>query len=246
MELYECFSNRSWLVMLLAGGFYGLNIGITSGTATYVNTYFWEWTPSTISLFPVIAGIATIFGALFAVIITMGREKKNIVITVFILGLLIDPLPIWLRLLDDVFIIALFPSNGSDLLWWVMIVHTSIVDALRAMGFVLVISMIYDIVEDSQITTGRRDEGVFMSGPNLIQKILSGFGIFILGIVMQFIGFDGNNLSAEEVQTPIKNLVIFQSVIGPILSLAGITCLFFYNITRDKFNSAIIDLGYKD
>ena len=43
---------------------------------------------------------------------------------------------------------------------------------------------------------------------------------------MQFIGFDGNNLSAEEVQTPIKNLVIFQSVIGPILSLAGITCLF--------------------
>ena len=246
MELYECFSNRSWLVMLLAGGFYGLNIGITSGTATYVNTYFWEWTPSTISLFPVIAGIATIFGALLAVIITMGREKKNIVITVFILGLLIDPLPIWLRLLDDVFIIALFPSNGSDLLWWVMIVHTSIVDALRAMGFVLVISMIYDIVEDSQMTTGRRDEGVFMSGPNLIQKILSGFGIFILGIVMQFIGFDGNNLSAEEVQTPIKNLVIFQSVIGPILSLAGITCLFFYNITRDKFNSAIIDLGYKD
>ena len=246
MELYECFSNRSWLVMLLAGGFYGLNIGITSGTATYVNTYFWEWTPSTISLFPVIAGIATIFGALLAVIITMGREKKNIVITVFILGLLIDPLPIWLRLLEDVFIISLFPSNGSDLLWWVMIVHTSIVDALRAMGFVLVISMIYDIVEDSQITTGRRDEGVFMSGPNLIQKILSGFGIFILGIVMQFIGFDGNNLSAEEVQTPIKNLVIFQSVIGPILSFAGITCLFFYNITRDKFNSAIIDLGYKD
>ena len=40
-----------------------------------------------------------------------------------------------------------------------MIIHTSIVDALRAMGFVLVISMIYDIVEDSQINTGRRDEG---------------------------------------------------------------------------------------
>ena len=35
-ELFECFSNRSWLVMLLAGGFYGLNIGITSGTSTYI------------------------------------------------------------------------------------------------------------------------------------------------------------------------------------------------------------------
>ena len=245
-ELYECFSNKSWLVMLLAGGFYGLNIGITSGTATYVNTYFWEWTPSSISLFPVIAGIATIFGALLAVLITAGREKKNIVISVFILGLLIDPLPIWLRLLDDTFLLTLFPSNGTNLLWWVMIIHTSIVDALRAMGFVLVISMIYDIVEDSQISTGRRDEGVFMSGPNLIQKILSGFGIFILGIVMQIIGFDSNNMTTEEIQNPIKNLVIFQSVIGPVLSLAGIICLFFYNITRDKFDNTISDLGYKE
>ena len=138
------------------------------------------------------------------------------------------------------------PSNGTNLLWWVMIIHTSIVDALRAMGFVLVISMIYDIVEDSQISTGRRDEGVFMSGPNLIQKILSGFGIFILGIVMQIIGFDSSNMTTEEIQNPIKNLVIFQSVIGPVLSLAGIICLFFYNITRDKFDNTISDLGYKE
>ena len=142
------------LVMLLAGGFYGLNIGITSGTSTYVNTYFWEWTPSTISLFPVIAGAATIVGAILAIVITAGREKKNIAITVFSLGLIIDPLPIWLRLLEGIFFIDFFPPNGTDSLWWIMIIHTSIVDALRAMGFVLVISMIYDIVEDSQINTG--------------------------------------------------------------------------------------------
>ena len=85
-----------------------------------------------------------------------------------------------------------------------------------------------------------------MSGPNLIQKILSGFGIFILGIVMQIIGFDSNNMTTEEIQNPIKNLVIFQSVIGPVLSLAGIICLFFYNITRDKFDNTISDLGYKE
>ena len=232
--------------MLLAGGFYGLNIGITSGTSTYVNTYFWEWTPSTISLFPVIAGAATIIGAILAIVITAGREKKNIAITVFSLGLIIDPLPIWLRLLEGVFFIDFFPLNGTDSLWWIMIIHTSIVDALRAMGFVLVISMIYDIVEDSQIITGRRDEGVFMSGPNLIQKILSGFGIFLLGIVMQLFGFDNTNMSQIEIEQPIRELVIFQSIIGPILSLAGIFCLLFYNITREKFHRAIDDLGYRD
>ena len=106
--------------------------------------------------------------------------------------------------------------------------------------------MIYDIVEDSQINTGRRDEGVFMSGPNLIQKILSGFGIFLLGIVMQLFGFDNTNMSQTEIAQPIRELVIFQSIIGPILSLAGIFCLLFYNITREKFHRAIDDLGYRD
>ena len=161
-------------------------------------------------------------------------------------GLIIDPLPIWLRLLDGIFFIDFFPLNGTDSLWWIMIIHTSIVDALRAMGFVLVISMIYDIVEDSQINTGRRDEGVFMSGPNLIQKILSGFGIFLLGIVMQLFGFDNTNMSQTEIAQPIRELVIFQSIIGPILSLAGIFCLLLYNITREKFHRAIDHLGFRD
>ena len=104
---------------------------------------------------------------------------------------------------------------------------------LRAMGFTLVISMIYDIVENSQVTTGRRDEGIFMTGPGLIQKILSGLGIFILGLVLQYLNFDPNITSTSDSRPPINQLVLFQITVGPCLTLIGTSFLFLYNISRD-------------
>ena len=73
-------------------------------------------------------------------------------------------MPIWLRLIDSYIPFQIFPSNGTDALWWVIITFLCISYFLRTAGFILVLSMIYDVVEDGQLSTGRRDEGlVFIS-----------------------------------------------------------------------------------
>ena len=159
-EILECFSNRSWLAMLIAGSFYGLAIGISTGSSTYINKYFWQWTPDALALFPIVTGVATIFGAILATKVASGREKRNVCIAVFSINIITSPIPYFLRLLDPHTDFVLFPENGTDLIWWILISYTAFEDMLRAMGFVLVISMIFDIVEDSQIRTGRRDEGI--------------------------------------------------------------------------------------
>ena len=84
-----------------------------------------------------------------------------------------------------------------------------------------------------------------MSGPNLIQKFFWIWN-FSFRYSHATFGFDNTNMSQIEIEQPIRELVIFQSIIGPILSLAGIFCLLFYNITREKFHRAIDDLGYRD
>jgi Na+/melibiose symporter-like transporter len=245
-EILECFSNRSWLAMLISGCFYGLNIGISSGVGTYINKYFWQWTPDVLALFPLVTGIATIFGAILATSLAKGREKRNVCITVFSINILTSPIPYLLRLLDPYTELSLFPDNGSNLIWWILISYTAIEDMLRAMGFVLVISMIFDIVEDSQIKTGRRDEGIFMAGPGLIQKVLSGLGIFILGFVLQYIGFDPQTTNLQDENIPINQLVIFQIIIQPLLTLAATFCLFFYTISRNSHSGVVDELGYKN
>ena len=245
-ELLECFSNKSWLATLISGSFLGLQIGISTGVGVYINKFFWEWTPEVLALFPIVSGIGAILGAILAATIANGQEKRNVCITVFVITILTAPIPLALRLLDPYTSMTLFPENNTDLIWWILILHTGIEDLLRAMGFTLVISMIYDIVENSQINTGRRDEGIFMTGPGLIQKILSGLGIFILGLVLQYLNFDPNIATNSESKPPINELVLFQITVGPLLTLIGTSFLFLYNISRDSHHEAIGSLGYAE
>ena len=92
--------------------------------------------------------------------------------------------------------------------------------------------MIYDVVEDGQLSTGRRDEGLYLSANGFIQKIISGLGVVFVGFMLNFVGFDVKNPSIIEMQEPIYQLAYFQAILAPVLSLGSIVCLFFYNISK--------------
>ena len=243
-EVIETLSNKSWLMIFFGGCLYALFLGLNTGVGNYISIYFWEWTPSDISIFPLAGGVAAIIGAIIAVVISQGREKKNIALFALTGTVLISYIPFTLRLIDPLFDFQTFPSNGSNALWWVMISHQCITDILSVMGWVILISMVFDVVEDSQKKTGRRDEGLFLAGPGLFQKVFSGLGVFILGFVLQFLGFGNIETTIEEMKEPVNNLVLFICIVGPILNIGGLTFIYFYTITRDEYESAVKDLGY--
>ena len=243
-EVVETLSNKSWLMIFFGGCLYALFLGLNTGVGNYISIYFWEWTPSDISIFPLAGGVAAIIGAIIAVVISQGREKKNIALFALTATVLISYIPFTLRLIDPFFEAQTFPVNGSNSLWWIMISHQCITDVLSVMGWVILISMVFDVVEDSQKKTGRRDEGLFLAGPGLFQKVFSGLGVFILGFVLQFLGFGNTEASIQEMKEPVNNLVLFICIIGPILNIGGLTFIYFYTITRDEYESAVKDLGY--
>ena len=243
-EVIETLSNKSWLMIFFGGCLYALFLGLNTGVGNYISIYFWEWTPSDISIFPLAGGVSAIIGAIIAVVISQGREKKNIALFALTATVLISYIPFTLRLIDPLFEAQTFPSNGSNALWWIMISHQCITDILSVMGWVILISMVFDVVEDSQKKTGRRDEGLFLAGPGLFQKVFSGLGVFILGFVLQFLGFSNTEATIQEMKEPVDNLVLFICVVGPILNIGGLTFIYFYTITRDEYESAVKDLGY--
>ena len=244
-EVIETLSNKSWLMICFGGCLYALFLGLNTGVGNYICIYFWEWTPSDISVFPLAGGVSAIIGAIIAVVISQGREKKNIALFALSATVLISYIPFVLRLIDPLFEAQTFPSNGSNALWWIMISHQCVTDVLSVMGWVILISMVFDVVEDSQKKTGRRDEGLFLAGPGLFQKVFSGLGVFILGFVLQFLGFSNTEATIQEMKEPVNNLVLFICIIGPILNIGGLTFIYFYTITRDEYESAVKDLGYE-
>jgi Na+/melibiose symporter-like transporter len=243
-EIKETLSNRSWVVVFLAGLVFALFIGLQSGVDYYYNVYFWEWIPAQIKVFPIFQAFTAITCGLVTSIIARGRDKKKLAVKLFIFSIALGPLPVGLRLLSGVFDFPIFPANQTDALWWILLIHSNIMIMLSVTGFVLIGSMVADIVEDSQETTGRRSEGLLTAGPALAQKTMSASGVFITGVILSLIGFDVPNPTVEEMRKPMQDLALTHVVLGISFPIVSTWLISKYTITRDAHLKTLKQLGY--
>jgi len=90
-------------------------------------------------------------------------------------------------------------------------------------GAVLPNSMQADIVDFDEYTTGERKEGAYLAVWNLIRKISSSITAFVIGLVLQFTGFEPNVEQNEATQDAIRYLLALMPagcyVIGALLLL---------------------------
>ncbi len=54
---------------------------------------------------------------------------------------------------------------------------------------ILISSMTADVVEDAELRTGRRSEGLFFAGTAFIAKAVSGVGIFASSMILWLVSF---------------------------------------------------------
>ena len=104
-----------------------LFLGLNNGIANYISVYFWQWTPSDISIFP-LAGESLQLLEQLSQSQFLKEEKKNYCTFSFTGTIAISYIPYILRLVDPYFEVQTFPVNGSDALWWVMLMHLCVTD----------------------------------------------------------------------------------------------------------------------
>jgi GPH family glycoside/pentoside/hexuronide:cation symporter len=95
---------------------------------------------------------------------------------------------------------GLFPEPGSPMLLPVLLTIFAVNTACGVSAFILGAAMLSDVVEDSEVRTGKRSEGVFFAGGFFVQKLVGGLGIFVAGQILAFAQFpDG----AKPGQVPV-------------------------------------------
>ena len=67
-----------------------------------------------------------------------------------------------------------FPANGTSELLYCLMMYQFLEVTLIISTAILVDSMIADVVEQSELRTGRRSEGVFFAARNFVRKSVSG------------------------------------------------------------------------
>ena len=110
-------------------------------------------------------------------------DKKRGATLVGIAAFTIAPAPVVLRLL------GLMPENGDPTLFPIILIVLATEIALVITFSILIASMIADLVEDGEIRTTRRSEGVLFAATTFTRKAVQGFGVLAASAVLAAVNF---------------------------------------------------------
>ena len=102
---------------------------------------------------------------------------------------------------------------------------------------ILVSSMVSDIVEDSELTTKKRSEGIFFSAQGFSAKAVSGVGIFLAGLITTLAGLPTDAKPGAIDDNILINVALFFVPIYMILYLFSIYFFSLYKIDQDTHES---------
>ena len=228
-EVQLALTNRSFLVVFLAilvGGAVG---GVSGALAIYMQTYFWGLTPEDLRWF-VIAGLGAAIA--FAVIgpVQSRFDKKHILLFCLAANLFDGMFMIALRLLD------VLPANGNPLLLPLLVANTVVSAGLGTVSGIIGASMIADTLDQQELDTGRRQEGVFSAALSFSGKATSGLGVLVGGLVLQYLlafpaGARPQNIDPELV----FQLGVIGGLLVPAFNLIPIAMVRRYELTRTAY-----------
>jgi Na+/melibiose symporter-like transporter len=228
-EIFSILSNRSLLAIMASGLVSGVAGGITEALRNFMSYDFWGLTPPVIALMTVAVAPASIIGIVAAPLLSRLLDKKLTMMTVFALSVFAGVIPVSLRLL------GLLPSNGSWVIPAVLTVDLFVTVSLGITGFVIVSSMVADVVEDAAVKTGVRAEGLLFAANGLLPKFTTAFGIFVGNMMLEFVHFPQvgqGGLHATVDPAIMRHLALLQLPVGAILNMIAIGVLIFYRIDR--------------
>jgi glycoside/pentoside/hexuronide:cation symporter, GPH family len=237
-EVRASVANRSYLMILGSNLFSSTATGLAFSMGTYFYTYVWQLTSQQIAIFALVSILSAFLGSVLARLLA-GRNKRDMVVVLFISGFVLSSGPLLLRLF------GLFLPNGHPWLFPTLLLTS--VGSLSQMiaAAVIAVSMIADVVEDSQVRTGRRSEGLFFAGQTFVQKAVSGVGIFLTSLILAAVHFPtavGGKSPAVSPEVTHNLVLVYLPTVAVLYGLC-LVWLAGYRITRESHAATLKQLA---
>ncbi len=174
--------NRNFRFALGSSLAFGAATGVYSTLALYLGTYFWEFSSEQLAGLVLPTAVGTL--AAFAVLNRLGRRfEKATILWLAALGLAFNTL--WFigaRLL------GLLPANGHAILYPLILLSTFLGTFMVVCVHAISASLFADILDEHEVDTGRRQEGVFFAANAFVLKATTGLGTLLAGIAIDLAG----------------------------------------------------------
>lgn len=226
-EVFETLSNRSFIALFVASLLGAVASGVASVLSLYFMTYFWGFTDVQMGMVFLGTFVAALIGFVLAPIVsrTIGKKRGAIIVGLCAFGG--APLPILLRLID------VLPPNGTPFIFWFVTI-TNVVDVGLIICFqILFSSMVADLVEESELKTGRRSEGVFTAAVTFVRKSVQGFGVMAATVVLTLAQFPSGADVEEVSPDAVWRMGAYYVPLVLTLWMSMIAAISSYRIERD-------------
>lgn len=228
-EILETLTSKSFFALFMATILSSIATGLAMSLNLYINSYFWGFTQEQISILI----LASLVGASLAVVIapffTKQFGKRNGALIAACATLFTSPVLITLRLLG---VLEPMPVDGQSFLLPLIFIVALIEMTLIISFQVLMYSMITDLVEESEVKTKRRSEGVFFASITFSAKATQGLGIFAASLVLAFVNFPEGAEPGQVADSTVQELGMTYLIAIVGLWILRLLCVRLYKIDR--------------
>jgi GPH family glycoside/pentoside/hexuronide:cation symporter len=232
-EIGVALTNRNFVALAGSAMIFGISVGISGGLLTYFYTYFWELPSSALFILRLSAIPAGLLGVVMAPLGARLWGKKHACVGVFLLAIFSTTIPLGGRLL------GFMPPNGSPALLAILIADTMATGALGVMGFVIVTSMLADVVEEVQVKTGQRSEGLLFAADSLLRKLTTSFTVALPGLILNFVKFPAHARPGHIDPSILHHLAIIYLPITTGLTICSTSVIMFYRIDKARHEANV-------
>ena len=116
----------------------------------------------------------------------------------------------------------------------ILIVDSMATGLLSSIGFVIVTSMLADVVEEVQVKTGRRSEGVLFAADSLLRKVTTSFASAVPGLFLTLAHYPRLAKPGQVPQPVLTHLALMYLPTVTVLYLCSTGMLLLYRIDRKQ------------
>ncbi len=236
-DVLETLRGRNFAVIAASGFLHGINLGVHAGLGVYFATYFWKLTSNQLPWLLLAALPANSVAALVAPPLARRWGKKETCVGLFFVSIALGSLPLAAALLDWL------PAPGSISLLAILAVDGLLVAVIGTSGFIIVTSMVADIVEETELRTGRRSEGLLLATETFLRKLSTGVTVIVPGLLLALVGFPPHADPKTLDPLVMRHLVLISLPLRVVLGIAATSVLLLYRIDRGTHEANLAKLG---
>lgn len=202
--------------------------GVHATLTLHMTTYYWELSQAKTSAFVIWGAVGFLLGL---AILRPAHERLEKKLT-FAIGMAM--LAILGAVGPGLRELGLFPANDHPLLFPALLTIVAMAAFFGALAGVSGGSMMADIADEHELTTGRRQEGIFFGASSFAAKAAAAFGHLVAGVALDVIEFPAQ---AEAGSVAAEKLTQLGLLNGPVMAVVmGMGVLYFmrYDLSRAR------------